>query len=248
MLSRLRGASASGRAVRTGQPAGTTPVGHRAALSALLAAVAAAIVGAVMISVPVDQQGDPINSPGAMVGEWALSAWDVVQDDPAATPDEVVDGVDEWLTGGEERYAQAYFPQSLFLLLPVLGAGLVFRAVSRRSSGKTVNRAMYVTLFGTLLNGAAVLLFLPAAVGAGIAAFQVRKYEVTVGAAAAGGDDGDGPDPDGVIDVDEVDDLEVEDDLEAEEAIESDELLEAGELLEDGDDDGDDAEDAPRSS
>jgi hypothetical protein len=251
MLSRLRGATATGRAVRTGQPAGTTPVGHRAALSALLAAVAAAVVAALMITVPVDRSGEPISTSGALVGEWALSAWDVVQDDPSATPEEVVSGVDEWLSGGEERYGQAYFPQSLFLVLPVIGAALVFRAVARRAPGKTVNRAMYVTVFGALLNGGALLLFLPSAIGAGIAAFQVRKYEMTLARAAADDESAaGGSDTDGVIDVDEVDDDDLDDEEldaeELEEAIDDESAVETDELLEAEAPEGADADDRDR--
>ena len=101
-----------------------------------------------------------------------------MQENPDATAEQVVDGVEDWTPNGEEPYGKAYFPLSLGLVLPVIGAGLAFRAVSRRAPAKVVNRAMYVTLFGTLLNAQLLFVFLPTVVGIGIAAFQVRKAEV----------------------------------------------------------------------
>ena len=193
-------AAPRGERHRAGDPhrrvdAAATPPGYRAALSGLLAGVAAAIVGALLISIPVDASGEPIANAGAMAGEWTLSAWDVVQENPDATAEQVVDGVEDWTPNGEEPYGKAYFPLSLGLVLPVIGAGLAFRAVSKRAPAKVVNRAMYVTLFGTLLNAQLLFVFLPTVVGIGIAAFQVRKAEVAAAAAAAAGDeppDGDG--------------------------------------------------------
>ena len=230
LFSRLRGSAATGRAIRTGVPeGGGQPVGYRAALSALLAAVAAAVVGALLISIPVDASGEPIATPGALVGEWSLSAYAALQDDPEATADELVEAVDDWSPNGEEPYGKAYFPLSLGLLLPVVGAGLAFRTVSKRAPAKVVNRTMYVTLFGTLLNAQLLFLFLPTVVAVGIAAFQVRKAEVAAAAVAEGA--GGEPPDDEVIDVDEVlDDGEVADEaIEAEEAVESDQLIEAEE-------------------
>ena len=96
-------------------------------------------------------------------------------------PSEVVDAVEDWTPNGEEPYGKAYFPLSLGLVLPVIGAGLAFRAVSKRSPAKVVNRTMYVTLFGTLLNAQLLFVFLPTVVGIGIAAFQVRKAELRRG-------------------------------------------------------------------
>lgn len=227
MFSRLRGARATGRAVRTGGSTSTTPPGHRAALSGLLAGVAAAIVGALLISIPVDASGEPIANPGAMAGEWTLSAWEVVQENPDATAEQVVDGVEDWTPNGEEPYGKAYFPLSLALVLPVIGAGLAFRAVSKRAPAKVVNRAMYVTLFGTLLNTQLLFVFLPTVVGIGIAAFQVRKAEVAAAAAAAAGDE-----PPERRDGDD-DIIEVEEAIDEEEAIESDQLIEAASLPDD---------------
>ena len=226
LLSRLRGSAATGRAVRTGTPAGSQPPGYRAALSGLLAGVAGAVVGAILITIPVDASGDPITTRGAMVGEWTLSALDVVQADPNATADEVVDAVDDWSPNGDEPYAKAYFPASLGLVLPIIGAALAFRAVSKRATAKVVNRAMYVTLFGTLLNIPLLFVFLPTVIGIGIAAFQVRKAEVQAAAEAAAEEGGgEGPDGEGVIEVDEVDDAV--DDVEAEEVAEDDSYLDS---------------------
>jgi len=232
MFSRPRGSGATGGAVRSGasvsgQVSGQ-PVGYRAALSGLLAAVAAAVVGAVMIQVAVDASGEPVNSAGAMAGQWTLSAADALADDPSATAEELADSVEDWTPNGEERYGQAYFPLSLGLLLPVIGAALAFRAVSKRASAKVVNRAMYVTLFGTLLNAQLLFIFLPTVVGIGIAAFQVRKAEVQAGGVAAGADDTD-PEADDT-EVIEVDEVEVEvDEVEADELAEDDSFLDAEE-------------------
>jgi hypothetical protein len=223
LLSRLRGSAATGRAVRTGAPVGSQPPGYRAALSGLLAGVAGAVVGALLITIPVDASGDPITTRGGMVGEWTLSALDVVQDDPNATADEVVDAVDDWSPNGDEPYAKAYFPASLGLVLPIIGAALAFRAVSKRAPAKVVNRAMYVTLFGTLLNIPLLFVFLPTVIGIGIAAFQVRKAEVQAAAEAADLEGGERPDGEAVIDVDEVDDPV--DDVEADELAEDDSFL-----------------------
>ncbi|MFL6205970.1 MAG: hypothetical protein ACJ739_11525 [Acidimicrobiales bacterium] len=233
LFSRLRGSASAGRAARTGTPIGSQPVGYRAALSGLLAGIAAVVVGALLIQVAVDASGEPVGSSGAMVGEWTLSATDALADNPGATADELVDAVDDWTPNGQEPYGKAYFPLSLGLLLPIVGAALAFRAVSKRASAKTVNRAMYVTLFGTLLNAQLIFIFLPAVVGVGIAAFQVRKAEVqAAGEAAAGGDGGRGddePSADGdVIDVEPVDDEghhDEDDPVEGEEQAEDDAFL-----------------------
>ena len=125
------------------------------------------------------------------------------QDDPDATADELVDAVDDWTPNGEEPYGKANFPLSLALLLPVVGAGLAFRAVSKRAPAKVVNRTMYVTLFGTLLSGQLPHLppdgrrrrhrRLPGAQGRGAGRRGGRRDEAT------------SPADDGVIDVDEVD-------------------------------------------
>jgi len=183
-------------------------------MSALFAAIAGAVVGAVLFKVPVDRSGEAVTTREALVAEWVLSAEDAVQDAPEATPEQVADAVDDWTPGGSQPYVQAFWPISAAVLLPVLGTGLGFRAVSRRSPAKLVNRTMYVTLFGALLASQLLLIFLPAVISLAVAAFQVRKAEVAATRAAAGaGDDMDGEidkapvdvvDADEVIEVDEV--------------------------------------------
>jgi hypothetical protein len=200
-------------------------------MSALLAAAAAAVVGSFLIQLPVDRSGEPIATPAALVAEWSLSALDEVRADGEATAEAVADAVDEWLPGGREPYAVAAWPLSLGVLLPVVGAGLAFRAVTKRAPAKVVNRTMYVTLFGTLLASQLLILFLPAVVGVGIAAFQVRKAEVAAQTEAAG--DGPGTDDD-VIEANEVADA-----IEAEEAIEDDAILEVDASEDVADDAGD---------
>ena len=226
LFERLRGASASGRAVRTGgSPASTSgqPVGHRAAMSAVLAAVAAAVVGSFMIRLPIDRSGEAIGSRGALVAEWSLSAYEEAAADPSADPEAVADAVRDWSPGGQEPYAQAVWPLSLGVLLPVAGAGLAFRAVSKRAPAKVVNRTMYVTLFGTLLAAQLLILFLPAVVGVAIAAFQVRKAEVAAQVAAAdGGEGADGPDDGDVIEVEEATEDDAFLEAEAEADLEAD--------------------------
>jgi hypothetical protein len=210
VLSRFRGAPAAGRAVRTGG-AGQPP-GHSAALAALLAAVAAAVVGSFLFKVPVDRDGDVISSRGALVAEWAITARDAIAEAPPdATPAEIVATIDDWLPGGEEPYLIAFWPVSAAVVLPVIGTGLGFRAVSRRSSAKVVNRTMYVTLFGALLASQLLIIFLPAVISLAVAAFQVRKAEVRAAQAAAG----DAPE---VIDVDEADEVDEVDEVEPDEA------------------------------
>lgn len=206
VLSRLRGASATGRGRRTGQPASAQPAGHRAALSALLAAIAAAVIGLTTIQVDVDRAGDPLTTAGAVVGDWARSALDAAVAAPDADAGEVAESIDTWGADRQERYGQAYWPASLGVLLPIIGTALAFRAVVRRAGAKVLNRTMYVTLFGTLLAAGLLLLFLPAVVGVAVAAFQVRKAEVTAARAAAA--DAPQPGADEVIDVEEVVDEE----------------------------------------
>jgi len=231
VLSRLRGARPTGRAARpsggarAGSTAGNPPVGHRAALSAVLAAVAAAIVGLFLFRVPVDRSGDVITTPEARVAEWALSASEAVQANPEATPAEIVAEVDDWSPGGSQPYGRAFWPISAAVLLPVLGTGLGFRAVSRRASAKLVNRTMYVTLFGSLLVAQLMLVFLPAVISLAVAAFQVRKAEVLAASAAAS----DGASGD-VIDVDEVPAEKASMDKLGVDVVDADEIIEVGEV------------------
>jgi hypothetical protein len=210
VLSRLRGATAAGRVARTG---GTgTPVGHRAALSAVFAAVAATVVGSFVYQVPVDRSGDAIATRGALIAEWTLSADEVALESPGATPEEIAGSVDDWLPGGTDPYLVAAWPISLGMLLPVIGTALGLRAVSRRSPAKVVNRTMYVALFGALLAGPLLLVFLPAVISLAVASFQVRKAELAARDAAPA---------DGVIEVDEVEAADTDD-----EVVDVDEVVE----------------------
>jgi hypothetical protein len=222
VLSRFRGAASAGRTARTG---GTgVPVGHRAALSALLAAVAAAVVGSLLFNVPVDRSGEVISTRGALVGEWTLTAQEALDDAPAdATPEEIATSIDDWLPAGTEPYIKAFWPLSAAVVLPVIGTALGLRAVSRRSPAKVVNRTMYVTLFGALLTQQLLIIFLPAVISLAVAAFQVRKAEVAAAQAAPADD---------VIDVDEVDE-DIDDDVNEAEVVEDevaeDEVVEVDE-------------------
>ena len=214
VLSRLRGAQAPARGARPAPAAGHTPVGHRAALSAVLAAMAGAVVGAVLLQVPIARDGDAITSREALVAEWAITASEAIERRPDATPTELAASIDSWLPGGRQPYARAFWPSSALLLLPVLGAGLGFRAVSKRASAKIVNRTMYVMLFGSLLVFQLSLVFLPAVLSMAVAAFQVRKAEALAGSAAArtsAADEAPDEDHDEVNDVDAVaDDVDEE--------------------------------------
>ncbi len=198
VLSRFRGATSAGRTARTAGT-GALPVGHRAALSAVFAAVAAALVGSFLFKVPVDRDGDAITTRGALIAEWTISAQEAAADAPDATPAEIAQSIDDWMPGGSQPYIQAFWPLSAAIVLPVIGTGLGFRAVSRRASAKVVNRTMYVTLFGSLLTSQLLLIFLPAVISLAVAAFQVRKAEVAIGQATSSDAPGD------VVDVAAVD-------------------------------------------
>jgi hypothetical protein len=158
--------------------------------------------------VQIGRDGEPITTQGELVAEWSISAQETLADAPDSTAAELSAAVDDWLPNGTEPFIQANWPFSLLVFLPVVGTALGYRAVSKRSPAKVVNRTMYVTLFGALLAGSQLLLiFLPAVIALGVAAFQVRKAEVQAQAeaqAAAPADD--------VIDVDEVVEAEVVDD------------------------------------
>jgi len=138
---------------------------------------------------------------------------------------EIVAEVDDWSPGGSQPYGRAFWPISAAVLLPVLGTGLGFRAVSRRASAKLVNRTMYVTLFGSLLVAQLMLVFLPAVISLAVAAFQVRKAEVLAASAAAS----DGASGD-VIDVDEVPAEKASMDKLGVDVVDADEIIEVGEV------------------
>jgi hypothetical protein len=189
-----------------GAPRGDQPIGFRAALAGLLAALAA-IVLTVLQTTPVNAEGD-LYTPEKLVAEWSDSALDVALAEPEADAAAVADGVDTWTPGrGSERLIQALWPASLAMVLPLAAAALAFRAVRQRQSSRTVNRAMYATLFGALLTFNLFIFFLPTVVAISIAGFQVRKAEATaaaLAAAEAGGAD--------VIDADVVEDAAVAED------------------------------------
>jgi hypothetical protein len=167
----------------------------------------AAIILTVLQTTPVDAEGD-LYTPEKLVAEWSDSALAVAVDQPDADADAVAEAVEEWSPGrGSERLIQALWPASVAMALPVLAAFLAFRAVQQRRPSRTVNRAMYATLFGALLTFNLFIFFLPSVVAISIAGFQVRKAEATAAALAAAeageaGGDGD------VIDAEVVDEAE----------------------------------------
>lgn len=215
LLSRLRGggsnrsgtsttsraAGASSRTAGSSRARGASlrpdqPPGYRAALSAVLAAVAALMLCTVALRYPVDASGKVYNSE-TLVADWSVTALRAAADQPAATPAKIAASIDDWAPGrSKDTVAKALWPFSLALVLPLVGAGLGFSAVRKRSSSKVVNRALYATLFGAVLTQGLLMLFLPVVIAMGVAMFQVRKAE-TIAAAGTGS---------GVIEVAEVDD------------------------------------------
>lgn len=218
LLSRLRGGgsaprsaagSSGGRRPTLAEVRAMQPPGHRAALSAVFAASAAIVLCLFLLRYPVDAQGD-LYTGRTLVADWAATALDAAHDQPGATADELVDSISTWTPGrGDEAVVKALWPFSLAIVLPLVGAGLAFWAVRRRSSSKVVSRTLYATLFGAVLTQGLLMLFIPTVLAVGVAMFQVRKAEMT--AAAAGG----------VIDVDatdgrddaQIDDVEIDDAL-----------------------------------
>ena len=178
-------------------------------MSAVLAAVAAAVVCAVALRYPVDADGD-LYTRESLVADWSLTAADAAAAEPAGDAAAVADSIDEWAPGSEqETVAKALWPYSLAIVLPIIGAGLGFQAVRRRSPSKVVNRALYATLFGAVLTQGLLLLFLPTVVAMGVAMYQVRKAEAMAGSEAAS--ETVPPDAGTVIDVEEADDDLLED-------------------------------------
>ncbi|HJR24382.1 MAG TPA: hypothetical protein VJ804_02840, partial [Acidimicrobiales bacterium] len=155
----------------------------------------AAVAVSFIVSTPVTQDGDSYTAE-RVVSEWADTALKTAQDTDAAEPAEVVDAIGEdWMPERDsDRLAIVAFPASLAMVLPVIGAYLAFRAVQQRRGSRTVNRAMYATLFGAVLTFGLLTFFLPTVIAVGVAGFQVRKAEASaamVEAEAAGeGDDG----------------------------------------------------------
>lgn len=208
LLSRFRGGSASrsaagadrapsararGAALRPDQPPG-----YRAALSAVFAAGAALLLCAFALRYPVDANGDLYTSEH-LAADWSVTALRAAADQPDASAAAIVDSIDDWAPGrSKETVVKALWPFSLAVALPLIGAGLGFQAVRKRSSSKIVSRALYATLFGAVLTQGLLLLFLPVVLAMGVAMFQVRKSEALSAAASTA-------DGDAVIDVDEVD-------------------------------------------
>lgn len=216
LLSRLRsGGSTSGAASSASRGTGAAreraaarvpdqPPGYRAALSAVLAAAAGLMLCTVALRYPVNASGDVYTSE-SLAAEWSVSALRAAADQPDATAPEVARSIKEWTPGrSKATVAKALWPLSLALVLPLIGAGLGFQAVRKRSSAKVVNRALYATLFGAILTQGLLLLFLPAVLAMGVAMFQTRKAETIAAASSAP------PAGDGVIDVEAVDVDEVE--------------------------------------
>lgn len=221
LLSRLRGGSMGGRST---SPSASTPTsprparvgatraaggalrpqqppGYRAALSAVLAAAAAAMLCSVALRYPVDAQGN-VYTPETVTADWSLTALRATIDQPDATPATVVDSIDVWMPDRTKAtVAKALWPYSLAIALPLIGSGLGFHAVRKRSSSKIVNRALYATLFGAVLTQGLLMLFLPAVIAMGLAMFQVRKAETIAAVSGA----------DGVIEADVIED-DLEDD------------------------------------
>jgi hypothetical protein len=216
VLGRLFGGGGSGSAGRVASARsqgaalrGEQPPGYRAAMSAVLAAVAAAVVCAVALRYPVDADGD-LYTRETLVADWSITAADAAAAEPDADAAAVADTIDEWAPGREqETVAKALWPYSLAIVLPIIGSGLGFQAVRRRSPSKVVNRALYATLFGAVLTQGLLLLFLPTVIAMGVAMYQVRKAEAM--AASEAGSDTVVPDAGTVIDVEEADDELVED-------------------------------------
>ncbi|MDP1820985.1 MAG: hypothetical protein Q8K58_13995 [Acidimicrobiales bacterium] len=216
LLGRLRGASfatpaappSGDRAADRAAARSAQPVGYRAALSGVMAAGAGLLLCLVFIKVPVTDDGD-LYTKERLSAEWSDTARRAAVEAPDATADDLVDDIDEWAPDrSKDLLAKALWPYSAFIILPVIGAVLGFRAVSRRRPSKVISRAMFATLFGAFLTQGLFLIFLPSILALGVAMFQVRKYETAVAAAAAtavaeGG--GDVIDAD-VIDADIVDD------------------------------------------
>ena len=222
LLSRLRGsgrtsssatASGTGRRPSLAEARAMQPPGYRAALSAVFAAVAAIALCSFMLRYPVDGQGDLYTSE-TLVADWVATTLDAARSAPDLDAAELAESIDVWTPDRDDKTVlAALWPWSIATVLPLIGAGITFWAVRRRSSSKVLNRALYATLFGAVLTQGLLLLFIPVVLAVGVAMFQVRKAEAQ---ALAAGDAADG-----VIDVDseEVGAPEGEDDLDEEDAI-----------------------------
>jgi hypothetical protein len=208
------------------------PIGYRAALTALLAAIAA--VGAsLLFHTAVDQQGDPYTQ-SSIVAEWGRTALDASVDLPAdAEPAAVVKAVGEdWMPRrGSDRIFSIYFPWTLAALLPIGASYLLFTAVRQRRGAKTVNRAMYATLLGSVICLPLLQFFFPTLAAAWFAGYQVRRAEMA--AARAAGDAGGSAAGGAVIEADVVEPEIVEADVVEADVVDAD-VVEA-EVVDDAD-------------
>jgi len=224
------GSGSAGRRPTLAEARALQPPGYRAALTAIFTAAVGIVMLCTVMTVPTDGQGDPYTS-DTLTADWVATALDAAQDQPGLTAAELADAIDEWTPQREDKpFAVVQWPLSLSLALPLIGAGLAFYAVRRRAGSRALTRALYTTMFGSILALGAVILFVPTILSVGVAMFQVRKAEMQAQAEAR--------DQGGVIDVDseEVDDEDEEDEELAELAAE-DALLDVDE------DDEDDADD-----
>jgi hypothetical protein len=217
------GAGRSGvrqQAAARGRP--DQPVGYRAALTGLLASVAA-IVATFLVHTPLDARGDFYTKP-SIVGDWAQTALHAAQKAPSANGAALVKAIgDDWMPGRtSDRLFTALFPQSLAVLLPVVGAYLVFRSVQRRRGAKIVTRGMYATMLGAFLTLNLLQFFLPTVIATAVAGWQVRRSEMNEARAQMAADAAS-PQGDDVIDADVVDATVVEPD----EVIDDDDVIDA---------------------
>jgi hypothetical protein len=183
------------------------PVGYRAALTCFLAALAA-VAASLLFHSAVDGQGDPYTQ-SSLVAEWSQSALHAAADQPAgAEPAAIVKAVDDWMPHRDsERIAAIYFPWTLAAVLPIGASFLLLRAVRERKGARTVNRAMYATLLGSVICLPLLQFFFPTLGAAWFAGYQVRRAEMAAIRAQGGGEDEAGGD-DEVIEADVVDDDE----------------------------------------
>lgn len=190
----LGAAAARGRSAK--------PVGYRAGLTSLLMALAA-VLFTFLTGAAVDADDEPFTTDSLMAA-WTSSALQAAVEQPTASPEELAADIDDWAPGSDSQpLAVALWPYSLSLVLPVIGAGIGFRAIAKRSASRVINRALFATLFGALLTSGMALLFVPSVVAMGVAVFQIRRFEM----AALAAEQAPGDVPHGeVIDADVVED------------------------------------------
>ena len=219
VLSRLTGSTraatgSSTSSTRTGTTAAAKPgakqypTGYRAALTALFLAFIG-LVFAATLKAPVDHSGEMLRNRDDQTADWAWAAGHEALQQPDATAEDLAKDVD-WNPGGTEPYVKVGLPYSAALILPFAASALAFWSVRKGATSKVLNRCMYASLFGALLNTQLAIMFLPAAIAIGFAGYQVRKEEMANAPVPA--DPGpEPPDDEGeVIDVAEVEPVEAE--------------------------------------